>query len=510
MGKLFHVALNSIKGKNRARDYLRVSADRRGKLESPEEQGLVNRQHAEREGWEYGESYAEAAAASASEYARKSREVFGRLVDDIERGRFGAEILMLWEASRGSRQMAEWVRLIDGCKRKCIRVYVSTHGRLYDPRNGRDYRSLMEDGVDSVYESSKTSERIRRHVALHAATGRPYGKAPFGYRAVYDERTRELLNWVPYPAEAAIVADLFDRLHRGETLTGVARVFAAAGITTRGSKRFAPKPFSVGHLRAMALTAAYTSLRVHQPGSGHGTRDRSILLGAVEGTWPPLVDRAVFLDVHAKFTGNTKGRGERGKPQHLMSLIAQAECGSPLTARYRGKNRERRYECRTDGCVWILADELDAYAVAHICAWLDRPENAALLAPDKGPEVKRAREQLAQAVADLDDWRARAARREITAGDFAAISPGLNAAVTELEDELRHLEMPPALAGIKGDAPTYADAWPLAAIPAQRAAARLVCSPRYLGTLIVERVPVGPSAAVAGRVHWERDLRHFL
>jgi DNA invertase Pin-like site-specific DNA recombinase len=506
VGNLAYVnAQRTPRGRNRARDYLRVSADRRGKLESPEEQGLVNRQHAEREGWDYGESYAEATAASASEYARKSREVFGRLVDDIERGRFGAEILMLWEASRGSRQMAEWVRLIDGCKRGGIRVYVTTHGRLYDPRNGRDYRSLMEDGVDSVYESSKTSERIRRHVAVHAATGRPYGKAPFGYKAVYDERTRELLNWAPEPAEAAIVADLFTRLHRGETLTGVARAFAAKGITTRGSKRFAPKPFSVGHLRAMALTAAYASLRVHQPGSGHGTRDRSTLAGAVDGTWPPLVDRAVFLDVHAKFTGNTKGTGERGKPQHLMSMIAQAECGSLLTARWWGKDRERRYVCRNDGCAWILADELDTYAVAYICAWLDRPENAALLAPDKGPEVRRAREQLAQAVADLADWRARAARREITAADFAAVSPGLNAAVTDLEDALRRLETPPALSGMKRDASAYADAWPLAGIPAQRAAARLVCSPRYLGTLVLGNVPTGVFVPVTGRVRWERE-----
>ena len=99
---------------------------------------------------------------SASRYARRDREAFAQLITDLEHNTFDADILVIWESSRGSRRTGEWVNLIELCEMRKVRIFVTTHARDYDPTNARDRRSMLEDAVDSEYESAKTSERLRR------------------------------------------------------------------------------------------------------------------------------------------------------------------------------------------------------------------------------------------------------------------------------------------------------------------------------------------------------------
>ncbi len=69
-------------------------------------------------------------------------------------------MLQLWESSRGSREQAEWATLLNLLRDSGILLHVTSHRRLYDLNNPRDRRTLDEDGVDSAYESAKTSMRI--------------------------------------------------------------------------------------------------------------------------------------------------------------------------------------------------------------------------------------------------------------------------------------------------------------------------------------------------------------
>ena len=85
-----------------AREYLRVSADKSGRLRSPEEQHDDNTQHAGREALTLGEPYRETGAVSASRYTDKIREAFATLLAGLDSGRFAADVLILWEPSRGS------------------------------------------------------------------------------------------------------------------------------------------------------------------------------------------------------------------------------------------------------------------------------------------------------------------------------------------------------------------------------------------------------------------------
>ncbi|HEY2766341.1 MAG TPA: recombinase family protein, partial [Pseudonocardiaceae bacterium] len=130
---------------------------------------------------------------------------------------------MIWESSRGSRRVGEWVNLLDLCEHRSVSLHVYTHNRTYDPANGRDRRSLLEDAVDGEYESSKISTRSRRAVAANAVAGRPSGRIPYGYRRIFDPHTRQLIAQEPEPAEAEVVAELFARLIQGHSLRAIAR-----------------------------------------------------------------------------------------------------------------------------------------------------------------------------------------------------------------------------------------------------------------------------------------------
>ncbi len=87
---------------------------------------------------------------------------------DLESDTFGADVLVLWESSRGSRKVGEWVTLIDWCEMRGVKIFVTTHERTYDPANGRDRRTLIEDATDSEYESYKVHKRVARTAASQA------------------------------------------------------------------------------------------------------------------------------------------------------------------------------------------------------------------------------------------------------------------------------------------------------------------------------------------------------
>lgn len=173
---------------------------------------------------------------SASRYAKKAREDFKRLVGDLEADEFGADVLAIWELSRGSRRVGEWVDLVDLCKRRNMRIWVTTHGRLYDPANARERRSLLEDVVDAEYESDKTSERRKRSARASADAGRPHGRNTYGFLRVYDERTRELVRVEPHPEQAPVVQEAARRLLNGDSACAIARDLNARDIPPRRGK----------------------------------------------------------------------------------------------------------------------------------------------------------------------------------------------------------------------------------------------------------------------------------
>ena len=98
-----------VRAARTAREYLRVSVDRSGREASQDQQHDENVHAASERNLSLLQGYRETGGVSASRFATKTRDDFARLLADLESGAFAADVLILWESSRGSRRVGEWV-----------------------------------------------------------------------------------------------------------------------------------------------------------------------------------------------------------------------------------------------------------------------------------------------------------------------------------------------------------------------------------------------------------------
>jgi site-specific DNA recombinase len=469
------------------REYLRVSLDRRDGA-SVEQQHTENSQHADRLGWALGDPYRD--TGSASRHARKIRDDYARLIGDLKADRFGADALVLWESSRGSRKVGEWVVLIELCEERGIGIYVTTHGRLYDPSNPRDRRSLLEDAVDSEYESEKTRQRVRRDNAAAAAEGKVHGRLGYGWRRKYEivGGRAKLVAQEPDPVEAPVITELFDRLYRGHALSAIAASFAERGITARSGI-----PFSGGHLSLMAKRHAYAGLRSH-----HGV--------VVEATWPAIVEPEVFWTVYRSLTAPERKTRLPGRAVHLVSMMTRCDvCGGQITARTTKMTGGRAwaYMCQQRGCVKVDHDELEQYAERVIIAYLSDPRNT--YTRDTGPDVAKLRGEAVAIEAELDELADQVGRGELSATLAARAEPAIRARLDAVRERERDLTTPGALRRLLGPGAGVAERWTTLPMSARREVAGLLLRPDVIGELRITRSPIpGHRVEVHRRVRWAR------
>jgi DNA invertase Pin-like site-specific DNA recombinase len=488
-----------------AREYLRVSHDQSGRARSVTEQHDDNERAGQQHGFTLnGEAYSDV-SVSASRYSRKVRGDFARLLADLEHGRFGADLLVMWESSRGSRRVGEWASLIDRLEDASVKVFVTTHGRVYDCANARDRRTLLEDAIDAAYQSDKQSAAIARALAANARDGRPHGRMQYGFKRVYDvlpSGRRVLVAQLAEPVEAAVVSELFERLRKGHSLRSIAGDFLRRGVRTRTGKPFTPQ-----HLGQMALCPAYAGYRTHIPGAKAGGVFRGPLDGATRAVWPALVDAETFWTVRELLLDPARQTSRPGRGVHLLSMIAACDvCGAELTSRNR--RGDRMYVCRARGCVAILADELDGHAEKIMLAYLARPDVVRRLRAVRAAdaELVTVRTDLAQARSELSALRAAGRARKVTVATLLEIEPALAGRVGELEAREEELRTPPALS-VLPPGKDVARRWKAAPMSARRMVARMLLAPSMLGELRLGRTPTPGrrAAAVAERVEWRRD-----
>lgn len=499
-----------------AREYLRVSVDRSGTERSPEEQHAEHAETAADLGIALGKPYKD--IGSASRYAKKARDDFQRLMDDLRNDRFGADLLWLWESSRGSRKTGEWVTLLDLCEEKGVRFYVQTHERILDPRNGNDRRTLLLDAVDSEHESYKISKRVLRGVKTnlnHEDGARGHGICPFGYSRTYQRvrdaagrRVMRPTEQAPEPKEAQAVIEMFFRIKAGHSMASIERDFAARGIVGRRGK-----PMSAQTMRGMARRVAYIGKREHK--------------GAVlEAAWPCIADfegaeydgrpvtvaefTKVFHEVQGILDDPNRKTNHSGGAKHALSGTLKCDpCGEAMTVTYRkaaGTEQPPAYQCHGRGCTRINKEETDRVVLAVIFGYLARPDVYQAITPeDGGAELAAVQAELAQKRVDLKATQAiepetlaedrRLARRE-----------------ERLEEEIgrlarREVELTPGpspLATLFEYGPDVEKRWEAAPVEVQRQIAQLLLAPDVLGQPRVRKVADSASEAVTDRLRWVR------
>lgn len=480
------------------REYLRVSKDPRGTGKSPDQQHHENVRSFEQQGWALHPSapYRDT-DRSASRYAKRHREDFGRLISDLEENAFDADVLAIWESSRGSRRVGEWVDLIDLCKEREVRIWVTTHGRLYDPANARDRRTLLEDAVDAEYESDKTSERIRRNVRAAAEAGRPHGKNVYGYQRVYDVKTRELLRVDEHPEQAAIVREAARRVLAGESFYAIAKDFNLRVIPPR-------RPTRVEHRKNYGWTPPAVKQMLTMPAYAGKRQHQGKIVS--EALWPALIEPEAWQKLQSVISPQDRKRANDWPAKHLLSGIALCGvCGAPMRLGKQNAGTKKvdpsgasiprdvygAYVCsgipgrpgpdgRKGFHVAMRQEHLEQIVTEVLLARLERPDFLATIG-DRGDAANSERDALLAEIAGyqayLDKVREEAAallRFDILLDQEARIEPKIRAAQAKLE-KLSEID-PFVLALLSGGAIRME--WSSLKLAEQRRMVRAVMAPR--------------------------------
>ena len=398
-------------------------------LRSVGDQEADARAWCDREGWEVVGIETDA-NRSATQWARREREGFNRVLARIARQEI--DVLVMWEASRGAREMQGFIDL----KAALVSagVLLAYGGKVYDLSRGDDVFAASLDALLAEREASGIRDRIVRTVRIRAEKGTPHGPVPYGYRRLYDDRTGALLKQIPDPETAPIVREITRRILVGETISAIARDLNHRGIATPKPPR---KPeLSRGWLAKtvsqLVLTPAIVGLRQHR--------------GEIAGTasWEGLISRQDWDRIGQMFRDPARQTHRGPATMHLLSWIVRCgSCGTAMVAAVQ-RGKPRGLSCRNDMCthrVYIDEAMTDIYVTDVITAWLSTPQTLAALRQSEGKDapnvdISALGEQLGILEVRLADAAAKYIDGELSAGMLATVERGLQPQIDSLRRQI--------------------------------------------------------------------------
>jgi site-specific DNA recombinase len=417
----------------RAALYTRRSAldERLGR--SVSEQEDAGRRDCARNGWLLSETavYTDD-GRSASRFATRRRDDWHRLVGDLEAGDY--DLLWIWESDRGSRELEEWAGLLNRCRRLSILIHVSTHHRTYDPRIGRDWRNLAEDGVDAAYASEKMSVNLQRAFAARAQKGEPHGFVPWGWRreVEYDDRGRRITaRDVIVDDEGAVIREATARVIAGESLRSICRELNRREIA-------APRAgaWSATVLRQVLTRPRNAGLQVH----------RKEIIG--RGNWEPILSDSEFNRCLAILTDPTRKVTTGREVRFLLSGIARCGlCGGPMRTLVPHGKLKRRYGCSE--CFRVVRNQaaVDGVITELVTRRLALPDAIAALTPD-GVDIQPSVDELAVLRSRLNVAADQYAEGAIDGAQLVRITAALKPRIEALESEVKAAVSRPELADL--------------------------------------------------------------
>jgi len=429
---------------------------------SVDDQTEHGRSACEEHGWRYGGTIPE--EVSASRFGRKERAgwaVLTQMVADREIG-----VLIIWEADRGSRTLTQWSAFLDLCRETKTLIHVVAHERTYDIQRRSDWKVLADAGIDSADFSEKQSDNIARGKRRAARQGRASGMPPYGYRVRYSEKTGGTAGWEIIEDQARVVRAIMIAVGKHhKPVKSVARFLTEGGVPSPNGSAW-----SVNTVRYIARNCQYAGL-VRLPDGTYAERKEQ-----KDGAeWPPIVTRADWEAASAVITSRITGP-RPGAAIHLLSGLAQCECGGIIRSNGRGI-----YRCVT-GNLNIQEGWLDEVIAHSVCSWLSRDDVSDLYIADDGPRITRLKKELTELTERRSSFRKRAATGKITEDALQEIEDTLTPEITRLERELGTVRVVPALRDILG-ADDVRAAWDGYTVQARREIVAAVTG------IVVRRVP---------------------
>jgi site-specific DNA recombinase len=443
--------------------YTRVSLDRKQRQRSITEQEDDGRAACAERGWEVTDVFCDN-DRSASRYATKERPRYLALLEAISSRQFG--VLVLWEPSRGSRELEEWAGLLNRCLTVKVLIYIVDHDRLYDLDRPNDWRDLATDGVDSVHESNKTRTRVRRHMSAAASRGLPHGKLAYGFDRRYG-MGGVLIEQVIDEAQAIILREAAKRVLAGESCYAVAKDFTARGIPApafHGLLRRAEKLRDAGkdeeaaatevraaeirwdgtEVKRLLINPAYAGKRVHRPKITGPNGPASI----TDAVWPAILDEDDHHRLVALLTDPARNTVTDPTVKWLLTGLAKcAVCGGRMRPQ---KNRGvRGYMCRAAFCVSVRVDWLEDFVTKILFARLNQPDAAEAFVPRDDADLRAAaQDELAGLKARLEGFTVQAALGKLTPQTLARIEAELTPMIEDAERRAKPVHRSPVIAAL--------------------------------------------------------------
>jgi DNA invertase Pin-like site-specific DNA recombinase len=406
--------------------YTRVSKDPKQRGRSVAEQESECRALCDREGWRVLDVLSDN-GRSASRYATRGRPAWDEVKHRIASG--GVGVLVVWEASRTTRDLGEFVAMRDLLS--AHGVLLSYDGETYDLTKTRDIKRASQDAVGAESESNQTRDRILRTVRAQAEQGRPHGRRLYGYRRVYDDATGALVGQVPEPDEAKVVGEVARRYLAGESTYAIAE-----DLNRRVVSLPTGAEWSETRIKRILLNPAYAGLRVH----------RGEVVG--DAAWPAILDRSTHDALKARYEDPTRAKYRGGHDiRHLLSGIVR--CGRCGAAMYVGGDRGRPvYVCRDGkGHLTRSQEHLDAFVTVVVLERLATIDLDDLAADDDSDgarsEALELRARLADAVEQFTEGK-------LSAATLAKIEATLNPKIASAERAARSNVVPPIVSDLAG------------------------------------------------------------
>jgi site-specific DNA recombinase len=270
--------------------------------------------------------------------------------------------------------------LFTACQRAKVRIVLDE--KILDPNDPDDAYQLDTGAATAVFESAKTSKRVRRAVMDRATLGRPHGNITYGYRSEYDPKTGKLIGRGIDPVTGPIVKNMIERVLAGESVFTICRELNAAGV---------PAPHG-GEWRGnntgkMICNPAYIARRMWN-GNDVGS-----------ASWPPLITEAQHYQLKALYTDPERDRYRQDtRVKYLgVGIYRCGACGSPVRSRQdirRPVKDRTAYQCRDCRKVQRVQRQLDDLIEELMVRRLAQPDLVDELARGDDSEQKTSADEV--------------------------------------------------------------------------------------------------------------------
>jgi DNA invertase Pin-like site-specific DNA recombinase len=347
--------------------YLRISRDATGEqLGVTRQREDCHRIAAERS-WQIVAEYMDNSIDAYDK--RKRRPQYEAMVDAYRIGLFDA--LVCWDLDRLTRQPRQLEDWIEAAEDRGLKLVTANGEADLSTDGGRMYARIKASVARA--ESERKAARQRRAALQRAELGRP----PLGVRLAGYTPQGEIIE-----QEAALVRQMFERFHAGDSLRAIVAWLTDTGAPTRKGR-----PWSPSSVRSILTNPRYCGRSVYNRHKENSNR-------WTPGSWPPVIGEDVWEAVNARLEDPRRRKQIGTDRKYLGSgLFLCGVCDSPVVT-HGSAAIGSRYRCRAGAHFTRSAYLIDQAVLAKIRARLAQPDVADLLTSVEGPEAKAAANEI--------------------------------------------------------------------------------------------------------------------